>query len=47
MGQKTQFQVRGKQREKRRKFRKKLAALGKKQDEYLYGRFYLKLGEEK
>lgn len=42
MGQKSQYQIKMKQREKRKKNRTKLAAKGEKIDEYYYGGFYLK-----
>jgi len=45
MGLKSQFQVKMKQREKRKKDRKKLAAKGQNPDQYYYGRYYLKLGQ--
>jgi hypothetical protein len=42
MSLKTQYQMKVKQREKRRKERKKLAAKGQKPEDYFYGRFYIK-----
>ena len=45
MGLKSQYQVKMKQREKRKKDRKKLAAKGQDLNQYYYGKYYLKLGE--
>lgn len=42
MGQKSQYQVGMKQREKRKKARAKLAAKGEKMEEYYYGKFFIK-----
>ncbi len=42
MGQKSQYQIKIKQREKRKKARAKLTAKGEKIDDYYYSGFYLK-----
>jgi hypothetical protein len=44
MGHKKQYQVKIKQAEKRKKMRKKLAKEGKNVSDYLYGKYYLKIG---
>ena len=44
MGQRSQYQVSMKQREKRKKKRNKLTAKGKTVSDYLYGKYYLKIG---
>ena len=46
MGHKSQYQVKMKQREKRIKARKKLAAKGENLNEYYYGKYYIKLGSK-
>jgi hypothetical protein len=45
MGQKSRYQIGMKQREKRKKARKKMAAKGQNIDQYYYGKFCLKAGE--
>ncbi len=47
MGLKSQYQVRRKQRLKRKAARKKLAAKGANLTEYYYGRYYIKGGNQK
>lgn len=42
MGQKSQYQIRRKQRLKRKDSRKKLVAKGEDLTKYYYGRFYIK-----
>lgn len=44
MGLKSQFQVKMKQRIKRRKARKKLSAKGQNPDQVYYGKYCLKSG---
>jgi len=45
MGLKSQYQMKIKQRQKRQKSRKKLAAKGENLNEYYYGKYYIKLGK--
>jgi hypothetical protein len=44
MGQKSQFQVGMKQREKRKKKRNRLVKKGQDLKDFYYGKYYLKLG---
>ena len=44
MGLKSQFQIKMKQRQKRKKTRRQLSAKGQNLNEYFYGKFYLKSG---
>lgn len=44
MGQKSQFQIGMKQREKRKKKRARLAKKGQDIKEYYYGKYFLKAG---
>ena len=44
MGQSSQYQIGMKQRQKRQKSRKKLAAKGENLTEYYYGKYYIKQG---
>lgn len=44
MGLKSQYQISRKQREKRRKFRRKLAAKGENPNDVLYGKYNIKIG---
>lgn len=46
MGLKSQYQIKMKQREKRKKFRRKLAAKSLNPNDFLYGKFYIKLGAQ-
>lgn len=45
MGLKSQYQIGMKQRQKRQKSRKKLAAKGENLTEHYYGKYYVKLGK--
>lgn len=42
MGQKSQYQVKMKQREKRKKARQKLVKKGENLTEFYYGKYYIK-----
>ncbi len=44
MGQKSQYQVGLKQREKRKKKRDRLTAKGENPNAYFYGKYYVRLG---
>ena len=44
MGLRSQFQIKMKQREKRKKARQKLTKNGQDLKEYYYGKYYLKAG---
>ncbi len=44
MGLKKQFQLKMKQKKKRKLTRKKLLAKGQDLKEYFYGKYYIKLG---
>ena len=44
MGQKSQYQVENKQRQKRKKARQKLTKKGENLSEFYYGKFYIKQG---
>jgi len=45
MGLKSQFQVKMKQRQKRRKTRKKLTAKGEKPENYFYGKYPINMSK--
>ena len=44
MGQKSQYQIGNKQREKRKKARQKLAKKGENLTDFYYGKYYIKQG---
>jgi len=44
MGQKTQYQIGMKQREKRKKRRVRLAKKGQNLQDFFYGKYFLKVG---
>jgi hypothetical protein len=46
VGLKSQYQIKMKQREKRRKARKKMAAKGENPNDYFYAGYYIKSAEK-